>query len=149
MFDGFLRKFVLPIKWFPVDAPLHSWRLWKCNDSWKGRCRHRTGSRGRVPPVSPKKRPQNWPSVAVLEYVAAVVSVTWNSLYLSPFFLSGVLPPTHLALVHSVGEEKVFYHSTSCGLQVCSLLSFTTQFLSLRLISSPCLSSLQIRKGAA
>ncbi len=61
--DVFVRKCVLPIKWLPVDAPLRSWRLWKCNDSWKGRCWHRTGSRGRVPPVSPDNRP----SAAVLE----------------------------------------------------------------------------------
>lgn len=78
--DGFLRKSELPIKWFPVDAPLCSWRLWKCNDSWKGRCRHRTGSWGRVPPVSLEKTEHNWPLVAVLEYVVAAVSVTWNTL---------------------------------------------------------------------
>ncbi len=60
-----------------------------------------------------------------------------------------LLPPTLLAHVHSVGEEKVFYHSTSCGLQVCSLLSSTTPSSSLCLIFIPCLSSLQIREYAA
>lgn len=70
-------------------------------------------------------------------------------LYLSPSFLSGVLPPTHLSLVHSVGEEKVFYHSTSCGLQVCSLLSFTSPYLSVCLLFISCLSSLKIKANAA
>lgn len=83
MCDGSLRKFVLLIKWFPVDVLFCWWRLWKCNDSWKGKCGNRTGWRGRAPPVSPEKTPHICPSVAVLEYVAAAESVTWNSLSLS------------------------------------------------------------------